>query len=357
MKLSIAWIFDHIDADWRSIDIDMLLELFNKTTAEIEAYKKITIPFQDYYLVKTQTIEKDITVFIPELNQSVQLSHRQNCNVGDFYFIKKNKNSYSWASFADFYCEKDGLVSSVSCSDDQVKGGWRDLVENDDYIIEVDNKSITHRPDMWGHRGFAREIAVMLNLPLKPFNNFLVKQPIKNSKNSISSDNFSLELQNPGVTNKIATLSIESIKNSSSDMIMALRLLRVDSRPIDFIVDCTNFVMLDIGQPMHTFDLEKIDGKKLVARNAKEGEKLVLLDDQEIELCKKDCVIADGKKVLSLAGIMGGKFSGISKGTENIVLESAHFDATVIRHSTIAYKQRTEASARFEKTLDPNQNV
>jgi len=115
--------------------------------------------------------------------------------------------------------------------------------------------------------------------------------------------------------------------------------------------------MLDVGQPMHAFDPDKANIKKIEARLAKKGEKLTLLDDQEIELTPDDYVITDSEKPISLAGVMGGKDSGVSPNTSKLFLESANFDATTIRRTAARFKTRTEASARFEKTLDPNQNI
>lgn len=128
-------------------------------------------------------------------------------------------------------------------------------------------------------------------------------------------------------------------------------------RPINGIVDLTNYLTLDWSQPVHAYDAEKIEGNKIVARMAKKGETLTLLDDAELELSKEDMVIADGKKALCLAGVMGGMNSVISPKTKTMFFESANFEAASVRRSALRHKVRTESSMRFEKTLDPNQNI
>ena len=134
---------------------------------------------------------------------------------------------------------------------------------------------------------------------------------------------------------------------------MAIRLLRVDTRPIDFLVDATNYAMFDTGQPIHAFDADFITSKTIEPRFAKKGEKLTLLDGVKLELTEKDLVITDGHQPLALAGIKGGLDSGVTPKTTSLLIESANFDATSIRLSAARNKTRTEASARFEKNIRP----
>ena len=115
--------------------------------------------------------------------------------------------------------------------------------------------------------------------------------------------------------------------------------------------------MLDLGQPMHAFDADKLSDKKIVVRNAKNKETIAVLDGQTLELTAEDCVITDGKKPIALAGIMGGKETAVDQNTKSVFLESANFDAAVIRKTAMRVKKRTESSARFEKSLDPHQTT
>ncbi|MFC1842317.1 phenylalanine--tRNA ligase subunit beta [Candidatus Dependentiae bacterium] len=360
MKLSLRWIFDHIDADYKKVDIVDLVDKFNKITAEIEGYEKFTVDLSHFALVQVKEIGPEgILVTCPEWGNDIVLSGRDNIVIGQVYLVKRSgKDGYEWASVSDFGCPKEGLVPALYVSEKDLSGGWKKTFEAEDYIIEVDNKSITHRPDMWGHRGFAREVAAICDFKLKPEGEFLKDMAVKEFASSGKDEHgFVLEVKNPEIGKRFAGLYMPNVKNRASSLWMASRLMRVGSRPIDFIVDVTNYVMQDISQPMHAFDVNKLSSKKIVPRLAKKGEKLVLLDDIELELGPKDYVITDGKKPVALAGVMGGKDSGIDVDTNSIFIESANFDAASVRNSAIRAKNRTEASSRFEKSLDPNQNV
>jgi len=361
MKLSLRWIFDHIDGDWKKVDIVDLVDKFNKITAEIEGYEKFEIDLANFSLIEIKKIQDGtIATYSAQWGKDIDLPGRPDAVVGKLYLVKKYGDQVRWATVIDFGCPKDGLVPAVHVKDELVNGGWKKDFEYNDYIIEVDNKSITHRPDMWGHRGFAREVAAILDLPFKDEDKFFKKMAVKMYEGQSSSpDNseFLIQVQNPEVGKRFAGLYVKTIENRPSSLWMASRLMRVGSRPIDFIVDVTNYVMLDISQPMHAFDVSKLEQKMIQPRFAKLGEKLVLLDDSELELTDKDYVITDGKKVIALAGVMGGKYSGIDDDTNALFIESANFDAATIRNSAIRVKNRTEASSRFEKSLDPSQNL
>ena len=168
---------------------------------------------------------------------------------------------------------------------------------------------------------------------------------------------FSARIVEPRYIDRFAFAYFSDIKNTPSLPWMAVRLARVGLRPLDTLVDMTNYVMCDMGQPVHAFDANKISAKHFEVRLANLHEKITLLDDETIELTEKDIVITDGTKPISLAGVMGGKDTQIQPDTMSMVLESAHFDATMVRETAARHKKRTEASSRFEKTLDPNQNI
>ena len=361
MKISVAWIFDHIDADWRSVDIVALVDKFNTTTAEIESFYKENLNLDALSLAEIKTIQSDgIVVFSAEWGKEITLRQRDDVQPGHYCLIKKDGNSYSWVMLVDFHCNKDGLLVPLYVQKDLRAGGWKKHFENDDYILEIDNKSITHRPDMWSHRGFAREIAAILDLPFLPLDQFVTQKKITSyaKKAPASDDNpITITLKDQQAGKRFAGLYCSSIHNRESSLWMAHRLMRIGNRSINVLVDSTNYVMLDIGQPMHAFDADQLPSKTIEGRLARKGEKLTLLDNKKITLTTNDYVITDGKTPISLAGIMGGKGSGLSMKTTALFLESAHFDAGVIRRTAARFKIRTEASARFEKTLDPNQNI
>lgn len=357
MKLSLAWIFDHINGDWKDVDIDHLVHRFNTTTAEVEHFYDYSIELRLFSIGQvTEIKENKAIVFSTEWDKEFTFSHRPDAHPGTTFLITPQ----GWATLADFKNGKEGLFPEVLVTEHQMTGSWKDNVENEDIILEVDNKSITHRPDMWCHRGFAREIAALLDLKLKPIDTFITRQPVKEYEHSVpatSKNPFSIEIKNLNACKHYAGLYIPEIGNDPCILSGAFRLLRVDTRPINALVDATNYVMLDIGQPMHAFDAQLIGTKKIEVEFAQQGQRVDLLDGQAIELTNTDLIISDGKKPIALAGIMGGRASAINKDTESIFLEAATFDAAIVRRTSARLNKRTESSSRFEKSLDPYLNT
>lgn len=365
MKLSIAWIFDHISVSWKDVNIADLVQKFNVTTAEIESYEHINIDLSSITIVKiTEFKDNKFKAYSHELKKSIILPERTGVFVDHLYLVKKEKNSFRWANLIDLGGSKEGLLNNIWCHEEELTGSWKNNFEDQDWILTVDNSALTHRPDMWGHRGFAREIAAILNKKLISEEQFLSPKPIKHYDNNApvtATNPFNIEISYKDkadqVCKRFAGIYFDSIDNMGSIINMAARLARVDSKPVGAIVDTTNYVMYDLGQPMHAFDASNIDNKKIVARFAYTGEKIKLLDGDEISLIDTDLVIADTHKPLALAGIMGGLDSSITKDTKSVFIESANFEASAIRKTSTRVKKRTEASARFEKSLDPNQNT
>ncbi|HBT92373.1 MAG TPA: phenylalanine--tRNA ligase subunit beta [Candidatus Veblenbacteria bacterium] len=214
-----------------------------------------------------------------------------------------------------------------------------------DIIIEVDNKSITHRPDLWGHFGIARELAAIWQVPLKNPENVSIQsqQDIK----------LQVKINEPKYCRRYLGIVLTGLRVASSPVWLQQRLSSLGMRPINNIVDVTNYVMLEYGQPLHAFDLSKLASPEIIVRLAKRNEKLVTIDGVEHKLESDNLIIADIKQAVALAGIMGGEASEVSANTESIVLESATFDAINIRQTAGKQSLRTEASVRFEKSLDP----
>ena len=147
---------------------------------------------------------------------------------------------------------------------------------------------------------------------------------------------------------------VKDIKIQPSPQWMRRRLAAAGVRPINNIVDITNYVMLELGQPMHAFDLDKVEGRKIIVRNAKPGETLITLDDKQRKLTPDMLVIADTNKPIALAGVMGGANSEITEETKQIVFESALFNGASVRMTSKKLGLRSESSTRFEKGLDIN---
>ena len=355
MKISLRWLFDHIAGDVTKVDVSALVDQFNLKVAEIENFSQLTLDIQNFVVAKAVSVGDRVQLFAPELDQDIFAPVRSDLQIGNYYLLINREKNYDWASGKDFNSLKEGLLPALYFANEQQAKLWRLNFEAQDYIFEVDNKSLTHRPDMWGHRGFAREIAALLNLELKPLEQLITPLSIAEvtDKNSCM---YQTKIQAEGCL-RFASLYLPKVSNLPSSLSMAVRLFRCDMRAINHLVDLTNYVMLDLGQPMHVFDAKQIVGNQLVVRKAINGEKLALLGGQVLELTAEDMVIADQSGPLSLAGIKGGASSGCTDNTSSILIEAANFDAVTIRKSAARYKIRTESSARFEKTLDPNFNT
>ncbi len=377
MKVSISWIFDHIDHAWRTLDIPELVNQFNQKTAEIEHIAKISLDLKPLALARVTAFAdaaeplesaaaetactSKIILIIPEWKTECTLSCRTDAQVGALFLIKKVQKGYAWATMIDFGGEKESVLPALSCDESLISGDWKKSIELTDYILDVDNKSITNRPDLWCHRGLAREIAALLDLPLKPLEPLLASIPVKQCEEWMSQPShempYAVEDKHPQDCKRFAATYVPTVRALPTSIGLAMRLSKVDSRPIDAIVDSTNYVMLELGQPLHAFDVKNFSAKKLVARLAKNREKLTLLDGQTLELQQEDLVISDGDQPLALAGIMGGASTAVCRDTTAIMVESACFDPATVRRAATRHKLRTEASARFEKSLDPNQNT
>ena len=223
---------------------------------------------------------------------------------------------------------------------------FADYLGVSDVVFEVDNKSISHRPDLWSHLGLARDMSAFLETKFKELkieNKIKKDKPIE--KVDVGVDDFKL-------CPRYMAVKIEAIEIARSPKWIEDRLIAVGVRPINNIVDITNYVMLEVGQPLHAFDSSLVD--KIIIRRAKKGEAIETIDNEKRELDSEMLVIADSKKPIALAGIMGGANSEISDDSRSIIIESANFDFVSLRITSTKLGLRTEASQRFEKGLDPN---
>ena len=212
----------------------------------------------------------------------------------------------------------------------------------------VDFEITSNRPDCLSMIGMAREAAATFNRKLN------VEKPIVKENNEDIKDYIDVSIEDEDLCSRYAARVVKNIKIKDSPEWMKDRLLEAGVRPINNVVDITNYVMLEYGQPLHAFDYKKIEGNKIIVRRAKEGEKLTTLDDKERVLDTSTLVIADSKKALVVAGVMGGEDSEVSDDTNTVLLESANFNGTAVRIASKKIGLRTEASSRFEKGLDPN---
>ena len=218
-----------------------------------------------------------------------------------------------------------------------------------DSIIEIDNKSITHRPDLWGHHGMAREVAAILGQPLR--------DPVKLELIPGGAAPVRIEIPDLDLCPRYSALVFENVSVKPSPLWLQYRLTAIGLNPINNIVDLTNYIMAEIAQPMHAFDRNLLRGDTIWARPARPGESIVALNEERYDLNPANLVIADSGGPIAIAGVIGGLDSAISDKTTTIVLESANFQAASIRKTSAALKLRTDASMRFEKSQDPVNTV
>lgn len=218
----------------------------------------------------------------------------------------------------------------------------------EDWVLEIDNKSITHRPDLWGHRGIAREVAAIYGAQMTPLD-LSLPQTGGGAGVPVRIDD--------AACSRYLALEIDGVRVTTSPQWMQHLLLAVGQRPLDLLVDLSNFVMLDLGQPNHLFDRGRISDDGIVVRMAKDGEAMTTLDGEERKLGAEDLLICSGDEPVALAGVMGGEGSKVEPDTTKLLLEVATFHPTVIRRTAARLGLRTDSSARFEKTLDPNLTV
>ena len=250
------------------------------------------------------------------------------------------------AEQAEFpHCIPDGIFI---LHEEGVKPGddIKPVINADDHVVEFE---ITpNRPDCLSVIGLAREVSATFDVPLT-----LHDPVVKGGADGVLCELLDVETPDPELCPRYTARMVRNVKIAPSPKWMRERLRSMGVRPINNIVDITNYVMLEYGQPMHAFDYRYVKGGKIIVRRAKDGEELTTLDGQVRKLNRDHLVIADDTRAVGLAGIMGGENSEIVSDTTDVVFESANFDGTCIRKGALALGMRTEASAKFEKGLDP----
>jgi phenylalanyl-tRNA synthetase beta chain len=217
-----------------------------------------------------------------------------------------------------------------------------------DAIIEIDNKSLTNRPDLWGHLGMAREVAAIAGLS--------VADPVGELPAPASQGDLSITIADPNLCARFSGQRVENVKVAPSPLWMQVRLNSLGLNPINNLVDVTNYVLAELGQPMHAYDADLL-GDTIIVRTAHKGEEILALNGEKYSLSAEDIVIADAQKPVGIAGIIGGNDTAIRPSTKRIVLEAANFPAANVRKSSARLKLRTDASMRFEKGQDPENTV
>ncbi len=249
--------------------------------------------------------------------------------------------------------------------------GLAEVLGLDDIIFDIDNKSLTHRPDLWSHYGIAREVAAIYGCKFAREKPHPTPLPACQRRRAQAGPlkwegaDISVDIKDKDLCPRYMALAMSGIKIAPSPQWMQNRLRAVGMRSINNIVDITNFVMLEVGQPMHAFDKSKVckvhkvikslkSEIEIIVRRAGQGEKIITLDGEERILDDTMLVIADEKDPIAIAGVMGGENSEIDENTTEIILESANFNKVNNRKTSSKLGLRTEAVMRYEKGLDPN---
>lgn len=365
MKISLNWINDYVDL--RGVDYNDLIKKIGLKTAEIEEVEQkgenlsgvivalITSVMPHPNSAKLHILKVDTG------NELVQVvCGAPNVRVGmktAFAQVGANVlgNTISVASIAGemsygMCCSK----AELGISDDN-SGIWditdplalgTDICkayEIKDTVFEVDNKSLTNRPDLWSHYGFAREISAITGRPLKPL--LTENMQYYNQTNALD-----VEVLSDNCF-RYSAIKIGNVNKKQSPIGMQIRLYYCGMRAINLLADLTNYLMLEMGQPMHAFDGDKVNN--IQVKDLLTDEKFVTLDNEERVLPAGSCVICSNNKISAVAGVMGGLDTEITERTNSVFLESACFDSASVRKTALKLGLRTEASARYEKSLDP----
>lgn len=368
MKISLDWLSDFVDiADIRP---EQLADRLTMCTAEVEGLEVLRRSVEGVIIGRITAVEA-----IPDVDPRLK-------------WVTVDCGTQSYGTVCGAPNVRPGLVSAFAppgtkLADGQVVGVWEiagrqscgvlcsprelglsrwhegilelpsslkpgsklaEFVPSEDVLIEIDNKSLTHRPDLWGHYGFARELAAILERPLRP----------------LEMDDLTAYDHLPPVPLRVdavddcpcyACLMIEFPAADPAPLVIQRRLHAVGQRTFNLAVDLTNYILWEIAQPMHAFDGELVQAIRVA--HAKDVATFVTLDGQERKLLPEDLLIWDDKQPVALAGIMGGLATEVRPSTRRVLLESANFRASRIRKTSVRLDLRTESAQRFEKSQPP----
>ena len=367
MFLSMNWISDFVDLS--GLDKLELISKFSLSTAEVENeifHKGADI--SGIVVAEIKSVENhpeskklhllkvdigdgelvDVVCGAPNVRVGMKTAFAKlGATIGDITITPRSLAGYT--SNGMCCSEKEiGISDSndgiMEITDDLANGtDLKAVYEIEDIVFEVDNKSLTNRPDLWGHYGIAREFAAIAGRELKP-----LPSADLSAYNNLPKVDLKIE---DNLCYRYSCLQFEGISKHVSPVNMRIRLYYCGMRALNFLADLTNYLMLEMGQPMHAFDSRKVE--KIRVKRFEKPFKFTTLDGVEREIDPETLMICNGDTPVAIAGIMGGLDSEIVESTTTLTLESATFDASSIRKSTVRLAHRTDASMRYEKSLDP----
>lgn len=371
MFLSMNWISDFVDLS--GLDKLKLINQFSLSTAEVEndiyfkgsdlsgvvvAEIKSVENHPDskkLHLLKVDAGESELTDVVcgaPNVRVGMKTAFAKvGAKIGEIEIAPRKLAGY----LSNGMCcsEKEIGISDdnsgiMEITDDIPNGtDLKSVYAIDDIIFEVDNKSLTNRPDLWGHYGIAREFAALSGRPLKDIGGVDLSK-----YDSLPKVDMKIE---DSLCQRYSCLQVENIKRTVSPVDMRIRLYYCGMRAINFLADLTNYLMLEMGQPMHAFDSRKVE--KIRIKRFDTPFTFQTLDGVERNIDENTLMICNDNTPVAIAGIMGGLDSEIVDDTTTLTLESATFNAASVRKSTVRLAHRTDASMRYEKCLDPEMTV
>ncbi len=373
MFVSLNWIRDFVDLP-AGLDPRAMAERFTVTTAEVEGVEQITCDATGLVaaeVLRAEPISGEGGLFALRVNvggrELDSVTVAEGLKSGDRVIFappgatlpgigQVGERQTAGRTSAGMVVPGDALglptvgQRALWLPPDTPPGTPIDMAPFNDWVIEIDNKSITNRPDLWGHYGIARELAAIYGRPLAGYPVTALAQ--------IDDPNLPvipIVIDDPAKCPRYSALRFAGVRSQPAPLWMQVRLAHVGLRPIDLLVDLTNYIMCELSQPMHAFDGRHID--RIEVATAGPGEKFTTLDGVERAMPEGALMIQCHRRSVALAGIMGGADTEVTARTESLLLESANFDPATIRRCATALGHRTDASARFEKSLDPHNTV
>ena len=371
MFLSMNWISEFVD--FSGLDKLALIHQFSLSTAEVE--NEIFMKGSDIsgiVVAEIKSVEEhpeskklhllkvdagkeeliDVVCGAPNVKVGMKTAFAQvGAKIGDITIAPRKLAGYTSYGMCCSEAEiglSDDNSGIMEITDDIPNGtDLKEAYQIEDIVFEVDNKSLTNRPDLWGHYGIAREFSALTGRPLKPLETVDLNQ--FNNLPQID-----MKIIDP-LCQRYSCLQVDNIKRNVSPVNMRVRLYYCGMRAINFLADLTNYLMLEMGQPMHAFDSRKVSSIRI--KRFDKPFTFQTLDGVERNIDENTLMICNGDKPVAIAGIMGGLDSEIVEDTTALTLESATFDAVSIRKSSVRLAHRTDASMRYEKCLDPEMTV
>ena len=367
MKVSLRWLRDYLDIP--TDDPQVLAEVFSSLGHEVEGFEVLDLEFSGVIVGRVEDVAPHPNADRLRLCRVTTGGESQDIVCGAWNFeagaivpvsvpgailagglevgvrsLRGIESHGMICSAAELGLGDDHAGIMVLDSDIEVGTNFADLVPLPDIVFDL---SITpNRPDAMSLLGLARDVGAYYRIPVRVPDSALVEtEPGSRVK---------VTLDDPHGCPRYVGREVKDVTVAPSPLWMQLRLRAAGVRPINNVVDITNYVLLETGQPLHGFDLDRVGGEEIIVRRALAGESLTTLDGVARDLSEWDLVIADASGVVAFAGVMGGETSEVSDATNRVLIEAAHFDAPSVMFTAKRHDLRTEASSRFERGVDPN---